>query len=695
MDVYKICYGKPDQHTPLSCKARFSKISKSLRDIKDQKQKVWAENICFQESCRGIIVDLPPVEGEAIYGLGLQMKSFIQNGTKKTLRPNADAPADSGDSVAPVPFFVSTAGYGVYVDTARHTSFYCKCSIKKDANPENNEKNEVFDTPEALYKNDSAKGRMLIDIPFTQGIDIYLFFADSMRDVICGYNMFSGGGVLPPLWGLGVQYRTYAQHTQQEVINLAKQLREDKMPCDVIGLEPGWQTHSYSCSYIWDKGRFPVSQDMLDQLSLLGFRVNLWEQAFVNPQAKFYDAISPSSGNYVVWNGLVPDFSLLSARDIFINAHKAFIEQGIAAFKLDECDGSDFTGGWSFPDFAEFPSGLNGEQMHSLFGVLFQQVHARLYQDQNMRTYGLVRNSHALASDLPFVLYSDLYAHEDFIRGMANSAFCGLLWTPEVRQTHSADELIRRLQSVVISPYALVNSWMLRHPPWRQFDREKNLAGEYLSGQTGDELLDICRKLLSFRMQLIPYIYTAFYFYQSTGLPPIRPIVVDYPEDAHARVLFGEFMIGNDILAAPIPVGEDGPHRVYLPEGKWCDFYTGKKYRGKQFIERSYALDEIPLFARYNSIIPLADTEQNVMDVVCFSIRLHQYGDRNAKTILYEDDGRTLEHQKGMFNMIEIISDGSKVRIKRSGMYCGQPKYRFKELAVFKDENVVAYVDIS
>src|SRR5436305_11445606 len=217
--------------------------------------------------------------------------------------------------------------------------------------------------------------------------------------------MVSGGGVSPTAWGLGFWYRAEGQSDQAAVLNLAKEFRERKIPCDVLGLEPGWQTHAYSCSFAWDSKRFPDPEALVSEATKLGLKINLWEHAFTYPSSPLFPPLQPHSGDYGVWGGLVPDFAGAPARQIFGDYHgQKLIDIGISGFKLDECDGSDYTRGWSFPDFSRFPSGIDGEQMHAVFGLRYQHTILSQFQSRKKQTFGLVRSSGALSAPYPLVL---------------------------------------------------------------------------------------------------------------------------------------------------------------------------------------------------------------------------------------------------------------------------------------------------
>lgn len=554
---------------------------------------------------RGYVVQLPLRPGEQIYGLGLQFLSFAQRGKKKVVRVNADPKVDTGDSNAPVPFYVTTEGLGILVDTARYANFYFGDVRPKPTHPVSGTTQANIDPKYTHTVPENEPGLVTVDVPHAAGIDVYLFAGPTMLDAVKRYNMFSGGGVMPPEWGLGFWYRLDAHADQQEVLALVRELRESKIPCDVIGLEPGWQSHAYSCTFAWDKGRFPDPEGLLRSTGEMHCKVNLWEHAFTNPASPIFAALEPYSGNYGVWGGLVPDFAGAPAREVFGAYHGSqFVEKGISGFKLDECDNSDYTGGWSFPECSSFPSGVDGEQMHSVFGQLYQRTIWEEYRKRRWPTYCLVRSSGALNAPYPFVLYSDLYDHREYIRALVNSGFSGLLWCPEVRQATSEEDLLRRLQSVIFSPLAQVDCWYIKNPPWKQFDRKKNNAGELLPDW--QQLQARCREIIGWRMQLMPYLKAAFERYAKDGTPPFRALVLDAPREKKLQSVDDQYMVGDRMMIAPLFAGEPG-RNVILPRGVWHEFWTGERVQGGAELFVPATTDKIPVYVKSGSIIPWAD----------------------------------------------------------------------------------------
>lgn len=622
--VWRATVGTPEQYTPVSSRlvpplaGAFAKLPHAA--------EAPALPIEAKRTERGCTVRLPLRPEEQIFGLGLQLLSFAQRGKKKVIRVNADPKMDTGDSNAPVPFYVTTQGIGILIDTARYVSFYFgdvqpKPTLTTEAPPHGA-------NPDPNYTHtvkESDASWIVADIPVAKGVDIYLFAGPGMLNAVKRYNIFSGGGLVPPEWGLGFWYRMEAHATQQSALALANELRERKIPCDVLGLEPGWQSHAYSCTFTWDPDRFPQPGRFVQSAASQQYQINLWEHAFIYPTSPLFPLIEPYSGDVGVWRGLVPDFAGRQAREIFGEFHgKNLIEMGIAGFKLDECDNSDYTGGWSFPECTAFPSGVDGEQMHSVFGLRYQTAIWDAYRKRNIATYGLVRSSGALAAPYPFVLYSDLYEHRPYIRALVNSGFSGLLWSPEVRQAASVEDLIRRLESVVFSPLAQVDCWYMKSPPWKQIDRAKNNAGELM--ENWEELESRCREVIGWRMALVPYLTAAFQRYAEQGTPPFRAVVLDAPEDKRFYTVDDQYMVGDRMMVAPLFAGE-AERKVVMPAGAWHNFWTGEKVAGGTELTVPASTERIPVYVRSGSIVPWADVGLHAGAPESRRITARVYGD--------------------------------------------------------------------
>ncbi len=622
MSVYKIRYGTPEEIVP----SRFAPAPK-CEVIEGMPE--GAEDMIFSTSKRGVEVLIPTPADAGIYGFGLQLKRVQHRGRKRMIRPNADPSGDTGDTHAPVPFFVTDKGFGVYIDTARYASFYCGRELRPESavavdgsgddnapNVEGKDASNIFDTLYEVRKSGN-NSFVTVEIPLAEGIDVYYITGDSIRDIVAQYNMLSGGGCMPPMWGLGCFYRCDMKFCDEQVLNIAHQFREKDIPCDIIGLEPGWQTRAYSSSFVWNPTNFPNPQKTVDALRNDHFHVSLWQQSFIHPTSPLYEPMIENSGDYLVWKGLVPDFAIDGTKEVFGGYMRDnLVSMGVDGFKLDECDGSDFTGSWTFPNCAKFPSGADGEQYHSLFGTLYLQTLATALGNQ--RTLGEIRNLGSLAASYPYVLYSDLYGHKDFITGVVNSGFSGLLWTPEVRHAENKDDLIRRVQATVFSVQTLVNAFYLPEMPW-----EKH-------GCT-----DEVRELFRTRMSLVPYLFSAFYDYHTTGKAPVRALVCDYADEAASLDIDNQYLFGDSMIVAPIISGTT-ERDVWLPEGEWFDFFTGEKFEGGV---HHRTVSHIPVYVKGGTLLPVAEPVNYIERDTVFKITLRAYGEAadDAFCTLIED----------------------------------------------------------
>lgn len=676
--VWKCTFGETEQHTPVKMH-KHAPQAESLAALPKAALPFDTSAMTFDTTHRGVTITLPMDSAEDIFGFGLQMLSVNYAGRRRYVKVNSDPKMDTGEGHAPAPFYVSSAGYGLFVDTYRYTTFHMGTNAVKGASKHITAINQTHKefSESALYALKKAKEerRIIIDIPHVDGVDVYLF-AGNICESVQRYNLFSGGGCVPPMWGLGMWYRMYGGCDQQTFLKLARRFRDENMPMDVLGVEPGWHSHSYSCTYDWSY-LFPNPQEMIDQARAQGYQLNLWEHAFVYPAAPIYEAMTSHSGDYEVWNGLVPDMADAEARRIFSQWHdEQFVQKGITGFKLDECDNSDYNASnWSFPDATAFPSGMDGEQMHNAIGMLYQQMMDEMFCARDVRTYSQVRSSGALSAPLPFVLYSDLYDHKAFIRAMVTAPFSGMLWAPEVRSCQSGNDLLRRVETVIFSVHALLNCWRIPNPPWYQVDVNENLAGVEMENAAYYQAA--CRKLFELRMSLLPYLYSAFVEYHKTGLPPVRALCMDAPDEECLRSIDDQFMFGKDLMVCPLTLADGCERKVYLPAGVWYNFFTGEKFEGGQEITVHADWEQIPVFVRAGAIVPMAKPVQHMAENTVFELNIRTFGDAAGEFTLYEDDFTTCDYERAGHRAI-VIRRSAEGTITVDGMEASR-KYRMAE----------------
>ena len=584
------------------------------------------------------VLRIPLDPAERLYGLGLGFRELTLNYSVRHLRADHYGGSDSGRTHAPVPFYASDAGYGVFVDTAENISFYMGGTVRTDA----------ADPPPEMNRGRDAGWRCEQDARFVEisfvgtGAEIYLFAGDTLRDVAAGFNLLCGGGCLPPKWGLGLWHRVHFRHDETAVMAELREFAAHGLHVDVVGLEPGWQSGSYPCTLEWDRERFPDPADFVSRLQRNGTRVNLWENLFISRSSSLYSGILPLCGSHQVWGGAVPDVTLPEARSL-LQKHHEEQRMGVSGYKVDECDGYDK---WLWPDHARFPSGHSATAVRNVFGVRLQRLFTDLFRDRGERTYGLVRASNAGAAPLPFCIYNDCYDFGQFLTGLATAGFCGVLWVPEVRDADTPEEWVRRFQLSALSPMLMLNAWASGAKPWKFPEAESIVA-------------DTVR----FRRALLPYLYNAFYIYRTAGIPPFRPPVMDYAalrgaENAASGRLddtdnpyelrgiddvTDQFLIGDCLMAAPMLPGQS-EREILLPPGTWYDFYTQKALEGSR-IRYACPLERIPLFVREGGMIPLLQPDG--------WLRVRCYGAQGACT-LYDDDGETTAYEDGCCALLHL-----------------------------------------
>lgn len=622
----------------------------------------------FASEIKGNIQDgqtalrIPLQRKEQLYGFGLNFQTVHQRGKILNLHVDHYGGKDNGRTHAPVPFYISSQGYGIFINSARYITVYAGSGALKDS-------------PNAPVAKDRNTDKSWSSRPYSDavsifvpapGTEIYLFAGPTPMDVVRRYNLFCGGGTLPPRWGLGFTQRTQKLYTAEQVKQEADEFERQGYPLDFIGLEPGWQSKAYPCTFEWDATRYPdpsgFVKDMLDK----GVRINLWTNPYVSPDSKLYKDMYPVSGSHTVWCGIVPDLAGEKARSLWKNKlNKEHVGIGVSGYKVDEVDGYDY---YLWPDVATFPSGVSAEQMRQTYGLWVQRTTAELYKARNQRTFGLVRASNAGASSMPYVIYNDYYSHPDFITALINSGYCGVLWTPEVRSSKSAEDWLRRFQSVVFSPMAMINAWSSGTKPW-----------------TFPEVAEQVKEYALLRMQMMPYWYTEFARYHFDGIPPFRGMSLEAGFNPDAAVttelkekslednpyleavtkeIKDQYMAGEYLLVAPMFKGQT-ERKVVLPQGDWYDFYTGAYVGNGETITVTPGLDRIPVYVKDGAIIPMMEPMLHAPKPgVKVNLEIRHYGKANGSYRLYDDDGETFDYEKGAFAWRDI----SVVRQKNGKM---------------------------
>ena len=648
--IWKVSVGKQEKVTLLS-ELDITPQWKAIEEIGDAPLAIDPKDVKTEVVDGKTYIRFPLDKDEKIFGLGLNFKTVEQRGRVMRLHVDHYGGSDNGRTHAPIPFFVSSKGYGALINSARYIDVWVGTSVRQDSSnpPVAKDRNTDKDWTAQPYSDN-----LEFLIP-AEGAEVIVFSGKTMLDVVRRYNLYNGGGCLPPKWGLGFWHRVPSLFTDTEIEREVQEFRDKGFPLNVVGLEPGWMTASYPCTYEWDNTRFPNPQAFTKKMKESNIQTNLWMNPYISPKGELYDRIKPYTSSHTVWCGIVPDYMMSEAQRILIDHFKKHqLNLGVSGYKMDENDGYD---SWLWPDVASFPSGTSAEQMRQIYGSLMQKVTTQMYKDENKRTYGLVRAANAGTTSFPYVIYNDYYNHHDFITALVNSSFIGVLWTPEVRASRTSEEWLRRMQTVCFSPLAMLNAWADGTKPW-----------------TFPEVAESVKAISLLRMQLIPYLYTAFADYTFKGTPPVRAmnleegynmdekmlqVSFDATNNPYALAIKKEvkdqFMVGNSLLVAPLFEGEK-ERKVILPKGKWYDFYTGEFAGEGEIISVSPGLDKIPVYVKDGGIVPMFPPIRQI-DNKQYPLEVRHYGNAPGIYDLYDDDGETFNYQKGEFVRIVLTVD--------------------------------------
>lgn len=664
--VWKGVVGTPEEYSLLSVSGKMP-LKEGFTRLPAVTLPALADEITATLNDGKTYITIPLQRQEQLYGFGLNFKTVHQRGRILNLHVDHYGGKDDGRTHAPVPFYVSSCGYGILINSARYLTVYAGSGSRKDSPDAPVAKDRNTDK---TWSANSYSDAVSVLVP-APGVEIYLFAGPQPMDVVRRYNLFCGGGTLPPRWGLGFTHRTPSLYTADQVKQEAEEFERRGYPLDFIGLEPGWQSKSYPCTFEWDKQRFPQPKAFVDEMKKRGIRINLWTNPYVSPESDIYEQMFPLSGSHTVWCGIVPDLAHEKGRRLWMDKlDKEHVGIGVSGYKVDEVDGYDR---WLWPDVATFPSGVSAEQMRQTYGLWVQRTTTDLYHQRNQRTYGLVRASNAGASAYPYVIYNDYYSHPDFITALINSGFCGVLWTPEVRGSKTAEEWLRRFQTVVFSPMAMLNAWASGTKPW-----------------SFPEVAEQVKEYALLRMRMIPYWYTEFARYHFDGIPPFRamnleagfsPSGVEPVElqntnanletnpylEAVSKEIKDQYMAGEYLLIAPLFAGQT-QRKVVLPKGNWYDFYTGKYVGNGETITVSPGLDRIPVFVKDGAIIPLMEPLLHAPTAgQKMNLEIRHYGKADGFYRFYDDDGETYDYERGEYTWRDIrVTRDRKGRLKGS-----------------------------
>ncbi len=480
------------------------------------------------------------------------------------------------------------------------------------------------------------------------GLQYYVVLGPGMPRLLQTMLELTGYPPLPPRWALGLLQSRYGYRNRQELESIARSFRERELPCDALILDVFWFREMGDLSF--DAQKWPDPREMIARLKQQGFRTIVIEEPYLTRQSRNYpEAFSRgylarrydgSPYMFDFWPGECGlfDFSNPAARAWWTERHRPLLELGIDGWWTDLNEPAKH-----FQDMAQHAG--PAAAVHNLTGLWMQQAVYDAHQQ---------------------------YATEERVFILSRSAFPGsqrygaALWSGDVDKTFAS---LRKQVAVGLSVgltgiplwgsdiggfgfvgectselYARWFEFSAFCPIFRPHGDQQELREPW---QFGTEVEAICRKYLQIRYQLLPYIYNALHEACTTGIPIMRPLVLQYPTDPQVLNMADEYLFGPDILVAPVLDQGALERTVYLPEGTWIDYWSEEIHPGQRFITSQAQLDTIPLFVRQGAIIPTGPHMQYSSQYALDPLTLQIYPGRDNSLTLYEDDGSSTAHQNG------------------------------------------------
>ncbi len=570
--------------------------------------------------------------GERFFGLGDQTRDRIEHrGTK------GDLWIRNVEEYIPIPFVLSSRGYGLLMNTTRRVWY------------------DLGATSDDWFGFECEN----------EVLDLYVIYGPSPAEIIERYTRVTGRPFLPPKWGFGLWFICRTQADAYEFLGDCRNFRDREIPCDAIGLEPGWMETNYDATVdkCWHPDRFPVpgyartGDTFFAAAQRMGFKPGLWlcndydlsyeEERHVDDEVREADAARDEDQEFFA-EGHEQDEHLSAGQrrldritrpeEPWFEHLKEFVFEGAHWFKQDgayQC--------LEHPDRL-WGNGMTDDQMHNLYPLLYSKQMYLGFRETDERdsavperTFPFTPDGWAGVQRWTGTWTGDTGGGEEPLVACLNLSMSG-------HGLNTVDMMSYRADGIhfgCLLPWAQLNSWNYFRHPWLQ----------------GEEMEEVFRQYVQFRYRLIPYLYSMAWKAHRTGMPIMRPMPLLWPHEQEADECLHQFMLGDSLLVGCFT------DEVWLPEGLWYNVWTGDPVDGGGW--RTPEVPDMrggPLLAPAGAIIPMGPVTDYVGQRPLDELSIHVWAGAAGEMTLYEDDGRTYDFEDGAFRTqrftTEPVADG-------------------------------------
>ncbi|MEU5576578.1 alpha-xylosidase [Streptomyces huasconensis] len=532
------------------------------------------------EGTHHMVAQLALGVGEFIYGLGERFTPYVKNGQSVDIW-QADGGTSSEQAYKNIPFHLSSRGYGVFVNHPGRVSY------------------EI---------GSEAVGQVQFSVE-DQSLEYYVIAGPTPKDVLRRYTALTGRPALPPAWSFGLWLTTSfcTPYDEETVTSFVDGMAERDIPLSVFHFDCFWMREHQWTDFRWDPDVFPDPEGMLRRLRERGLRVSVWINPYIAQKSALFEEaraagylVRRPGGDIWQWDLWQPgmalvDFTDPAAREWYADKLRTLLDQGVDCFKTDF--------GERVPTDVVWHDGADPERMHNYYTQLYNRTVFEVLEKERGAGEAVLFARSATAGGQRFPVhwggdcFASLGAMAESLRGGLSLSLSGFgFWSHDIggfEGTPDPSVFKRWLAFGLLSSHSRLHGNVSYRVPWA----------------FGDEAVAVARKFTKLKHRLMPYLYGAAGEAHRTGVPVMRPMILEFPDDPACRTLDRQYMLGPDLLVAPVFTAE-GEVEFYLPEGTWTHLLTGESARGPGWHREIHGFDSLPLYVRPGALLPLGADER-------------------------------------------------------------------------------------
>ncbi len=552
--------------------------------------------------------------GEWVYGLGERFTPFVRNGQVVDLW-NKDGGTSSEQSYKNIPFYLTNKGYGVFVNHPELVS----------------------------YEVASEKVKKVQFSVSGQSLEYFVIDGPSLKEVLGKYTDLTGKPALPPAWSFGLWLTTSftTNYDEATVNSFVDGMAERDLPLHVFHFDCFWMREFHWTDFKWDERVFPDPVGMLKRLKEKGLKICVWINPYIAQRSRLFEEgkqngylVKRPNGDVWQWDmwqpgmGLV-DFTNPAACEWYAGYLRELVDMGVDSFKTDF--------GERIPTEVAYFDGSDPQKMHNYYTQLYNKVVFDVLVEKLGHNEAALFARSATAGGQQFPVhwggdcYADYESMAESLRGGLSLGLSGFgFWSHDIggfEATAPAHVFKRWLAFGLLSSHSRLHGSKSYRVPW-MYD---------------EEAVDVTRQFTKLKCRIMPYLFHTAAQAHENGVPTMRAMVLEFPEDPTSELLDRQYMLGESLLVAPI-FNEAGHVTYYLPAGKWTNFLTGETVEGGSWRKEQFDFFGLPLFVRPNSIIALGANDvrpdYDYADGVTYELHNLEDG-RTASTLVRNVKGKT------------------------------------------------------